>query len=107
MYCLNCNLLTDQSRCPNCGNKHLLSPEPQDFCRLAELDVLWQEAMSDILTENGIPFITKNLVGTAMTACLGAAQEQVRFYVPYAHLETAKELHRGFFEAEIEFDMES
>ncbi len=105
MYCKNCNLLTAQSRCPSCGNKHLLTPEANDFCPLVELEVLWQEALSDILTENGIPFITKNVLGAGLTTRLGSAQEKVRFYVPYAHLEQAKELYRGFFAAEVEFEL--
>ncbi|MBQ8835092.1 MAG: hypothetical protein IJ001_09260 [Oscillospiraceae bacterium] len=97
MYCPNCNLLTDSPRCPACGSKNIRLPMSEDYCRLAELDTIWKDALADILTQHNIPFVTKNVLGAGLAARIGPALEKIRFYVPYRCLEAARALHQGFF----------
>ena len=53
--------------------------------------------LSEVLENNGIPFVTKNVLGAGMTAKLGMGAEQVRFYVPYTFWEQAKKLEQDIF----------
>lgn len=100
MYCTHCNLIVNISKCPVCGNKNLREPEADDYCYLTEKETIWAGAMSDILTENGIPFITKNLLGAGLAAKMGPALERTKFYVPYSHYTVAQELERQYFSAD-------
>lgn len=98
-YCPSCGLLTDGLRCPNCGSKNVRAPLGEDYCRLTEMDTIWKDALSDLLRQYGIPFVTKNVLGAGLAAKIGPALEKIRFYVPYAYLEIAKTLQQGFFSA--------
>lgn len=97
MYCQTCNILAESIRCPVCGNGKLRAPQPEDYCFLAEKDVLWAGTLSEVLENNAIPFVTKNVLGAGMTAKLGMGSEQVRFYVPYEFWEQAKKLEQDIF----------
>lgn len=99
MYCPNCNILTDQFKCPVCGSQHTRAPMPDDYCLLSEKQTVWADSFSEILTQNGIPFVTKNLLGTGLAAKMGPALERVRFYVPFSHYQNARELENAFFHA--------
>lgn len=97
MYCPHCNVLTDSEKCPVCGSRDLRMPIGEDYCYLAEKETIWAGALSDLLTQNGIPYVTKNLLGAGLAAKMGPAMERVRFYVPYAHYRDARELEQEFF----------
>lgn len=99
LYCPSCNLLTNSSSCPSCGSQKVRIPLREDYCRLGEMDVIWKDALADILRQNGIPFVTRSVLGAGLAARIGPALEKIRFYVPYAYLEIAKTLQQGFFSA--------
>lgn len=100
MYCPHCNFLLQGSRCPVCGSRELRLPQSSDYCYLTEKEALWSQALTDILTENQIPFLTKNTLGAGLTAKLGPALERVRFYVPWSRYEEARLLDQQFFSGE-------
>ena len=89
--------MTDAGKCPVCGSSHLRIPLGEDYCYLTEKETIWAGALSDLLTQNGIPYVTKNLLGAGLAAKMGPAMERVRFYVPYAHYQDARELEQEFF----------
>lgn len=97
MYCPHCNVLTDRGKCPVCGSGRLRVPLGEDYCYLTEKETIWAGALSDLLAQNGIPYVTKNLLGAGLAAKMGPAMERVRFYVPYAHYQDARELEQEFF----------
>ena len=97
MYCQNCNILVNHTQCPLCGSKQLREPDVDDYCYLAEKDSIWAGALSDILTQNSVPFVTKNVLGAGLAAKMGPMLERTRFYVPYSRYETAQSLEEGFF----------
>lgn len=97
MYCQNCNILVNHTQCPLCGSKQLREPDVGDYCYLAEKDSIWAGALSDVLTQNSVPFVTKNVLGAGLAAKMGPMLERTRFYVPYSHYETAQSLEEGFF----------
>lgn len=96
MYCANCGILADGIICPNCG-RPLHPPQDADYCFLCEMETIWTEALKDILSENEIPFVTKNTLGAGLAAKMGPALERTRFFVPYECLEAANALHLEFF----------
>ncbi len=102
MYCPNCNLLVSapSTRCPICRSKLWTEPRPEDYCYLVEKESIWASVLSDILTQNNIPFTTQTVLGAAMTLKTGAAHERVRFYVPYAQYDNALDLEHDFFSAD-------
>lgn len=103
-YCPNCNVLLSGNRCTICGTREVRLPHGEDYCYLTEKETIWAKALGDILTENRIPFATKNTLGAGLAAKMGPAMERVSFYVPYAHYENAKILEREFFSADPEGD---
>ena len=92
MFCSNCNLLTSHST-------------DLDFCFLCEKETIWSAPLSDILNDNHIPFVTRNVLGAGLAAKMGPALERIRFYVPYLQLETAQKLELEFFSAEDTLDV--
>jgi len=97
MYCPHCNVLTDRGKCPVCGSVHLRTPLGEDYCYLTEKETIWAGALSDVLTQNGVPYVTKNLLGAGLAAKMGPAMERVRFYVPFVHYQEAWALVQEFF----------
>lgn len=97
MYCLNCNVLLEGSRCTICGSREVRSPREEDFCYLTEKELVWANALEDIFRDHRIPFVTKNTQGAGLTAKMGQAMERVRFYVPYGHYEQARQMEAEFF----------
>jgi len=104
MYCPNCFLLVNDKKCPVCGSKNLREPVSDDYCFLVEKELIWASALEDLLNDNGIPFVTRNVLGAGLAAKIGPAMERKRFFVPYAHYSTAKALEEDFFSGEFEFE---
>lgn len=101
MYCANCNLLTDASRCPACDSRRLRLPNSQDYCFLVKKDILWAEILEDVLKQNRIPVVTRMAHSTAVLLRSNPLNQEVLFYVPYGWLERAKELEQSLFDAEV------
>ena len=58
----------------------------------------------DLLNDNRIPFVTRNVLGAGLAAKIGPAAERKRFYVPYANYADAKTLEEAFFSSESIFE---
>ncbi|MBQ7475436.1 MAG: hypothetical protein IJS78_05895 [Clostridia bacterium] len=102
LYCGNCYILFDGKRCPVCGRKSARGPEPDDPCFLTEKEQLWGEMLADVLKQNGIPFIGKNVLGAGLSLKTGPMRERIRFYVPYGRLTEAGDIVEGLFSAPVE-----
>ena len=97
MYCPHCHILTVNTRCPICLSREGRQPKEDDYCFLTEKEKLWAPTVTDILGQNGIPFVTESVLGAGLSARMGSSFERVRIYVPYAHYDAALALERGFF----------
>ncbi len=97
MYCPHCHILTVNTRCPVCLSREVREPREGDYCFLAEKAKLWAPTLTDILRQNGIPFLCESVLGAGLSARMGSSFERVRVYVPWEHYRTAQELERGFF----------
>ena len=89
MYCEKCCRIIDAERCPHCKSKNVRDPAPGDPCFLTELDYLSTGILEDVLKQNGIPFLKKDVMGAGMAIKVGPMLERSRFYVPYTQLEKA------------------
>ena len=105
MYCERCNRLVYWEKCPGCGRKDLRMPGYDDYCFLTEPDALWVQALEDLLRDNGVEYMTRNVHGAGMMAKTGAPM-RVRFFVRYRDYQQAKELNEAFFSGEFDFETE-
>lgn len=101
-YCPNCHVLVQAYQCPLCDRKWLDLPQPEDYCFLGEKDVVWAGVLEDCFRQNGIPCLTRNVLGAGLTTKMGNLFERTKFYVPYAHFRKAQELEEALFHAPME-----
>ena len=89
MYCDNCSRIVDTDRCPYCRSRKIREPEPKDPCFLTEQNYVSSGILEDVLKQNGIPFLKKEVMGAGLSIKVGPMLDRSRFYVPYAQLESA------------------
>ena len=89
MYCEKCNRIFEGDHCPVCRKSKVREPEPKDPCFLSEQDYISAGILEDLLKQNGIPFLKKDVLGAGMAIKVGPMLERSRFYVPYEQLEDA------------------
>ena len=89
MYCEKCCRIIDAAPCPACKGRKVREPGPKDPCFLTEQDYLSSGILEDVLKQNGIHFLKKDVMGAGLAIKVGPMLERSRFYVPYEQLETA------------------
>ena len=97
MYCENCNRIVEEERCPVCGSKKIRNPEAKDPCFVTETDFIHTGILEDVLKQNGIPFLKKNMLGAGTTMRVGPLLERTKFYVPFERLPEAAEIAEVLF----------
>ncbi len=97
MYCEKCSLIIDAGRCPVCGSRKVREPLPKDPCFLTEQDYVFSGILEDVLTQNGILFQKKGIMGAGLAAIVGPMLERNRFYVPYEQLDDARSVTDELF----------
>lgn len=102
MYCPNCNVLIKGEHCPVCGNQNLREPRADDYCFLTEKELIWACVLEDILKQNDISYVTRNVLGAGLTTKVGSAQERIRFYVTFIHYAAAHNLEQDYFSANMD-----
>ncbi len=90
MYCEKCCRIIEADRCPVCKSKRVREPEAKDPCFLTEQDYLSSGILEDLLKQNGIPYLKKDVMGAGLAIKVGPMLERSRFYVPFEHLESAR-----------------
>lgn len=97
MYCEKCSRVVDADRCPVCNNRKLREPEAKDPCYLTELDYISSGILEDLLKQNNIPYLKKNVMGAGMAIKVGPMLERSRFYVPFEQLSNAETVLKESF----------
>ena len=97
MYCEACSRLVEEDRCPACGNRNLREPKEKDPCFLTEQDFISSGILEDVLKQNGIPFLRKNVLGAGISIKVGPMLDRGRFYVACNQLPEARELTEELF----------
>ena len=90
MYCEKCCRILEETRCPHCKNRKTRDPEPKDPCLLTEQDYISSSILEDVLKQNGIPFLKKDVMGAGMAIKVGPMLDRGRFYVLYEKLPAAR-----------------
>ena len=99
-YCERCDLLIPGDICPLCGSRRLRAPKEGDLCFLVEKEMIWSDLLSEVLRDNGIPFLKKGSMGAGLAMQAGFLTERYRFYVNYEHLSAAQALVETLFAEE-------
>ncbi len=97
MFCERCGALFEGSVCPVCKNKKVREPEEEDLCFLVEKEQIWGDMLSDVLKQNGIPFLSKGRLGAGLTTRMGSFAESLRFFVKYRDIERARSIVEELF----------
>jgi len=97
LYCEKCGRVFEDGRCPGCNSRKVRAPEPTDTCFLTEQDYVSSGILEDVLQQNGIPFLKKQVMGAGLAIKVGPMLDRSRFYVPYPQLETAEEIVEDLF----------
>jgi hypothetical protein len=96
-YCENCMLLTGEDVCPRCRRKKLRPPKDDDFCFLADKEMIWGGMLADVLKQKGIPYYERSVLGAGLATETGFALERYRYYVPFSQLSEAREIVEELF----------
>ena len=97
MYCERCSQIVEEDRCPTCGSANLREPKAKDPCFLTEQDFVSTGILEDVLGQNGIPYLRKNVLGAGLAIKVGPMLDRGRFFVPYELLPKAQELVEDLF----------
>ena len=89
MYCEKCNRIIDADRCPFCKSRRVRGPEAKDPCYLTEQDYISSGILEDLLKQNNIPYLKKDVMGAGMAIKVGPMLERSKFYVPFERLNDA------------------
>lgn len=100
MYCEKCCRIIEADRCPVCKSKRVREPEAKDPCFLTEQDYLSSGILEDLLKQNGIPYLKKDVMGAGLAIKVGPMLERSRFYVPFEQLESARAVAEEVFPEE-------
>lgn len=98
MYCERCQQIVEEVSCPTCNSsRHLREPKEKDPCFLTEQDFIHTGILEDVLGQNNIPYLRKNVLGAGMAIKVGPMHERGRFFVPCELLPKAQELVQDLF----------
>ena len=100
MYCEKCCRIIEADRCPVCKSKRVREPEAKDPCFLTEQDYLSSGILEDLLKQNGIPYLKKDVMGAGLAIKVGPMLERSRFYVPFEQLKSARAVAEEVFPEE-------
>ena len=89
MYCEKCNRIIEEDRCPVCKSRKIREPEAKDPCYLTEQDYLTSGILEDLLKQNNIPYLKKDVMGAGLAIKVGPMLERSRFYVSFEQLNSA------------------
>ena len=97
MYCENCCRIIQEERCPHCRSRKVRDPGPKDPCFLTEQDYVSSGILEDVLKQDGIPYLRKDVMGAGMAIKVGPMLDRGRFYVMYEKLAEARAIEEELF----------
>ena len=97
MYCEKCKRIIDTDRCPVCKSRRVREPQAGDLCFLTEQDYISSGILEDVLKQNNIPFLKKEVMGAGLAIKVGPMLDRSRFYVMYELLDKATSVTDDLF----------
>ena len=104
MYCEKCKRIIESDRCPHCRSRKVREPGPDDLCLLTEQDYLSSGMLEDVLKQNNIPYLKKEVMGAGLSIKVGPMLDRSRFYVLYGLLDSAQAVVDDLFAVPTEDD---
>ena len=89
MYCEKCCRVFEGEHCPVCKISRVREPAAKDPCFLTEQDYLTSGMLEDMLKQEGIPYLKKEVMGAGLSIRVGPMLDRSRFYVAYDQLPGA------------------
>ncbi len=99
LYCENCSRLVESAPCPHCGSDAVRTPEAGDPCFLTEQGYVQATILADILTQSGIPYMTKM---RSIKGCGTILMSNRLFYVAWQNLTSARAVVEDLFYTHLE-----
>lgn len=99
-YCEKCEILTENTECPNCNSNKLREPNDNDPVFLCEKQVTWAEVLKEVLEKNDIPVVFKGELGAGMSMKLGKMAERMKIFVPFSRFKEAEKILDELFSAD-------
>ena len=96
-FCENCNLLSKENICVNCGKKQLRAVEENDFCYFIDLDVFNAKMFEEMLKDNKIDFVFLPIRNSVGSAAFSKEADTHRIFLKYKQYELAKDIYKEFF----------
>ena len=106
MYCEKCFRIFEGNHCPVCRRSKVRQPEQNDLCFLTEQDYFTSTILEDLLNQNGIRFLKKEVMGAGLSIKVGPMLERSRFYVLFEQLSSAAAIMEDLFSAAEETENE-
>lgn len=75
---------------------HVQEVNEEDWMFLTEAGRPYADMLADLLSQSGIPFVTRDRMGAGMALRVGPLLESTRFYVPHTYYEYAADLLTNF-----------
>lgn len=98
-YCERCHVAVQGEQCPVCGRSKVRPVQGDDYCFLVEKEDMWAQLLQEILEDNGVHPISHDSMDVVWVMRGGELSRQC-IYVPFRHLELARELMQAAFPEE-------
>jgi hypothetical protein len=90
LICKKCLCEIKEDFCPICGKKKCFrEAKDSDEIFLTSADFIFYKVIEDILTDNGISYVKKGTLGSAVSFYVGDGAETFNFYVMLKDYEAA------------------
>lgn len=96
-YCDRCNNIFIDDKCPHCNSKKVREVRDDDYCFIIEKELIWAEALRELLDKNNIPYEVLTKYGAGLSIKMGPYNEVYRFYIPYKYMEQATNIISKMF----------
>ena len=101
-YCDRCNHISFNKKCDVCNNNRTRPPEQNDFCFVAEKELLLSEEIVEVLRQNNVESSCKRMPSLGIAVITGSMFDLVGIYVPYESLKKATEIINEYYSEAIE-----
>ena len=82
-FCENCNNLSKECFCSNCGNKKVREVQDEDFCFFTDMDVFHAKMFEGFLENNKIEFVFLPIRNCYNNSAFASEAEIRRIFVKY------------------------
>lgn len=97
LFCEKCNFLTEENRCPLCGNKKLRAVNDEDFCFFVNIDEFNYSMLESALNENNIEVVGVPYYSRGVTYATAGRADRRKVYIRYKNMEQVIEVYETIF----------